>query len=155
MRQDDPDDDQVAEHGRREHGAVRSRPQRDAPGRLHKLVARGPAGVGSIGSRRHFCAHPVEYPLSGLSLAATILTSIAPHRTSAAQQSRKSHVTSECSCLFAGYTPHFYISVLMCQERDVNPCFCVFYTVTREECGVTQAVLKTSWFCSSVWSKFM
>lgn len=38
VRQDNPDDDQVSEHRHGQHGAVRHRPQRDAPRRLHELV---------------------------------------------------------------------------------------------------------------------
>lgn len=38
MGQNYPYNDDVSEHGDREHGAVRDRPDRDTPRRLHELI---------------------------------------------------------------------------------------------------------------------
>lgn len=38
MSQNYPNNDEVSEHGNREHGAVRDRPDRDTPRRLHELI---------------------------------------------------------------------------------------------------------------------
>ena len=48
VSENDPDDDQVPEHGHRQHGAVRDGPERDAPRRLHELVGVVPSYVGSV-----------------------------------------------------------------------------------------------------------
>lgn len=53
VRQDDPDHDQVPEDGHRQHGAIRQRPERDAPRRLHELVGEIPGDVGFLPSRGH------------------------------------------------------------------------------------------------------
>ncbi len=38
MGQNDPNNDEVSEHSDRQHEAVRDRPNRDAPRRLHELI---------------------------------------------------------------------------------------------------------------------
>ena len=53
VRQDDPDHDQVPEHGHRQHHAVGDGPERHAPRRLHELVGQVPGGVGSVPVRGH------------------------------------------------------------------------------------------------------
>lgn len=43
VSQNDPHDDQIPEHRDRQDGAVRHRPERDAPRRLHELVCKVPS----------------------------------------------------------------------------------------------------------------
>lgn len=53
VRQDDPDDDQVAEHGHCQNEAVGDRPERHAPRRLHELAGVVGRRVGTVVGRRH------------------------------------------------------------------------------------------------------
>lgn len=46
--QNDPDDDEVPEHGHRQHDAVGDRPEGDAPRRLHELVGVVRREVGAV-----------------------------------------------------------------------------------------------------------
>lgn len=62
VRQDDPGHDQVPENGHGEHGAVRQRPERDAPRRLHELVGQIPGEVGSVPFRGHSSRVPPPRP---------------------------------------------------------------------------------------------
>lgn len=63
--EDDPNDDQVPEHGHGQHEAVGDGPERDPPRRLHELVGVVGGDVGSVVRRCH--------PLLLLANAGTVL----------------------------------------------------------------------------------
>lgn len=48
VRQNNPNDDQVAENSHSQHRDIRHGPERDAPRRLHELVGQNPGCVGPV-----------------------------------------------------------------------------------------------------------